>query len=210
MMESIYYKDILGLLESPLGLRLRKAAQSGYLKKEQPFVLGVSADTIYPELFERQEEEEELLIVQGIIDVYFEEQSGYLKKEQPFVLGVSADTIYPELFERQEEEEELLIVQGIIDVYFEEADGIVVVDYKTDRAASREELAERYEKQLSYYGEVLERLTGKRVKEKIIYSFARRYEKQLSYYGEVLERLTGKRVKEKIIYSFARKEEVRV
>lgn len=129
MMESIYYKDILGLLESPLGLRLRKAAQSGCLKKEQPFVL-----------------------------------------------GVSADTIYPELFERQEEEEELLIVQGIIDVYFEEADGIVVVDYKTDRAASREELAERYEKQLSYYGEVLERLTGKRVKEKIIYSFARKEE----------------------------------
>ena len=33
MMESIYYKDILGLLESPLGLRLRKAAQSGCLKK---------------------------------------------------------------------------------------------------------------------------------------------------------------------------------
>ena len=129
MMESIYYKDILGLLESPLGLRLRKAAQSGDLKQEQPFVL-----------------------------------------------GVSADTIYPELFERQEEEEELLIVQGIIDVYFEEADGIVVVDYKTDRAASREELAERYEKQLSYYGEVLERLTGKRVKEKIIYSFARKEE----------------------------------
>ena len=132
MMESIYYKDILGLLESPLGLRLRKAAQSGCLKKEQPFVL-----------------------------------------------GVSADTIYPELFERQEEEEELLIVQGIIDVYFEEADGIVVVDYKTDRAASREELAERYEKQLSYYGEVLERLTGKRVKEKIIYSFARKEEVQV-------------------------------
>lgn len=129
MMESIYYKDILGLLESPLGLRLRKAAQSGCLKKEQPFVL-----------------------------------------------GVSADTIYPELLERQEEEEELLIVQGIIDVYFEEPDGIVVVDYKTDRAASREELAERYEKQLRYYGEVLERLTGKRVKEKIIYSFAQKEE----------------------------------
>ena len=35
---------------------------------------------------------------------------------------------------------------------------------------------QRYEKQLSYYGEVLERLTGKRVKEKIIYSFARKEE----------------------------------
>lgn len=129
MAESIYYKDILGLLESPLGVRLRKAAQRGCLKKEQPFVL-----------------------------------------------GVSADTIYPELCKGQEEEEELLIVQGIIDVYFEESDGIVVVDYKTDRVASPEELVERYEKQLRYYGEVLERLTGKKVKEKMIYSFTRKEE----------------------------------
>lgn len=129
MAESIYYKDILELLESPLGVRLRNAAQRGCLKKEQPFVL-----------------------------------------------GVSADTIYPELCKGQEEEEELLIVQGIIDVYFEESDGIVVVDYKTDRVASPEELVERYEKQLRYYGEVLERLTGKKVKEKMIYSFARKEE----------------------------------
>lgn len=125
MEEAVYYKDILALLESPLGIRLRKAAQRGRLKKEQPFVLGVSADTIYPELRKQQEAEEELLIVQGIIDVYFEEE-----------------------------------------------DGIVVVDYKTDRVSAPEELVGRYAKQLHYYAEVLERLTGKSVKEKIIYSFA--------------------------------------
>ena len=63
-------------------------------------------------------------------------------------------------------------MQGIIDVYFEEEDGIVVVDYKTDRVSAPEELVRRYAKQLHYYAEVLERLTGKSVKEKIIYSFA--------------------------------------
>ena len=124
MEATIYYKDIFALLESPLGIRLRRAAQTGCLKKEQPFVLGVSGDTIYPELREHRAAEE------------------------------------------------LLIVQGIIDVYFEEKEGIVVVDYKTDRVKNSEELVSRYAKQLHYYAEVLERLTGKQVKEKIIYSFA--------------------------------------
>ena len=35
-----------------------------------------------------------------------------------------------------------------------------------------EELAEKYHAQLDYYARALERMTGRRVKEKIIYSFA--------------------------------------
>ena len=35
-----------------------------------------------------------------------------------------------------------------------------------------EELREKYHRQLDYYAKALERLTGKKVKEKIIYSFA--------------------------------------
>lgn len=96
---------------------------------------------------------------------------GKLKKEQPFVLGVSAREIYP-----GEQEGELILVQGIIDVYFEEPDGLVVLDYKTDRAGDGKELAEKYHAQLDYYGKALEQMTGKRVKEKIIYSFAFREE----------------------------------
>ena len=47
------------------------------------------------------------------------------------------------------------------------------MDYKTDylEQGKERELAEKYEKQLSYYARALERLTGKRVKEKYIYSF---------------------------------------
>ena len=44
------------------------AAQKNLLKKEQPFVLGVDAKEIYPE-----ELSGETILVQGIIDVYFEE-----------------------------------------------------------------------------------------------------------------------------------------
>ena len=90
-----------------------------------------------------------------------------LYKEQPFVLGLNANRVKENF-----SEDEMVLMQGIIDVYFEEEGQIVVADYKTDRVGSPEELVNRYYLQLDYYAEALERLTGKNVKEKIIYSFA--------------------------------------
>ncbi|MGN1167428.1 MAG: helicase-exonuclease AddAB subunit AddA [Lachnospiraceae bacterium] len=91
---------------------------------------------------------------------------GKLKKEQPFVLGMDAREIYPD-----EEEGEMILIQGIIDIFFEEEDGLVVLDYKTDKVTKAEELVEKYHAQLDYYAKALEQMTGKKVKEKIIYSF---------------------------------------
>ena len=62
-------------------------------------------------------------------------------------------------------------MQGIMDAYFEESDGIVLIDYKTDHVKDAEELVRRYRKQLEIYAESLEQMTGKTVKERIIYSF---------------------------------------
>lgn len=87
--------------------------------------------------------------------------------EQPFVLGVDASEVY-----KEHGMEEPILVQGIIDVYFEEDGELVVLDYKTDRIYSAKEFKERYHAQLDYYAKALERLTGKNVKEKLIYSFA--------------------------------------
>ncbi len=90
-----------------------------------------------------------------------------LYREQPFVLGIEAirlDKKYPK--------EEKVLIQGIVDAYFEEEGKMVVVDYKTDSIKREEELTERYQEQLKYYEEALEKLTGKKVKEKILYSFA--------------------------------------
>ena len=67
--------------------------------------------------------------------------------------------------------DELVLIQGIIDVYFEEDGEIVVADYKTDRVDNGEELVKKYEKQLEYYARAINQLTGKNVKQKIIYSF---------------------------------------
>lgn len=90
-----------------------------------------------------------------------------LRKEQPFVLGLPASRL-----NRAFPETEMILIQGIIDVFFEEGDHVVVADYKTDRVTKEEELIRRYQVQLDYYGEAIERLTGKQVTEKIIYSFA--------------------------------------
>lgn len=94
------------------------------------------------------------------------QQKGRLYREQPFMLGVKADLVSKE-FPGDED----ILVQGVIDVYFEEDDGLVVLDYKTDRVSAAEELIKRYKTQLVYYAEALERLTHKKVKEKLIYSF---------------------------------------
>ncbi len=94
-------------------------------------------------------------------------KSQKLWKEQPFVLGIDAKELYP-----KEEDGELILVQGIIDAYFEEEDGLVVLDYKTDRVRKAEELVEKYQEQLRYYAKALEQMTGKKVKEKIIYAFS--------------------------------------
>ena len=93
-------------------------------------------------------------------------RNGKLYKEQPFVLSVDASEIYPE-----DRSGEKILVQGIIDVYFEEPDGLVVLDYKTDKVRTGNELKEKYHAQLDYYAQALEQLTEKPVKEKIIYSF---------------------------------------
>ena len=93
--------------------------------------------------------------------------AGRLTLEQPFVLGISADRLKKEF-----PKEETVLIQGIIDAFFVENDEIVLMDYKTDAVSSAQALADRYELQLDYYKEALERITGLKVKQKLIYSFA--------------------------------------
>lgn len=94
------------------------------------------------------------------------DKAGKLYRESPFVYGISAERL-----NKKFPKEETVLVQGIVDVYFEEEGGLVVADYKTDVVKEEKELIERYRVQLDYYAEALEKLTGKNVKEKIIYSF---------------------------------------
>ena len=61
---------------------------------------------------------------------------------------------------------------GVIDAYWEEEDGLVLLDYKTDRVKTKEELVRRYSVQLELYARAMERILERPVKERLIYSFA--------------------------------------
>lgn len=120
MAESVRSKDILTFFHTTSGQRMKQAAEENKLWKEQPFVLGIPARDIHPEMTEA---------------------------------------------------DETMLVQGIIDVCFEEDGELVVLDYKTDKIWSEQKLLEKYQSQLEYYARALEQITGKKVREKIIYSF---------------------------------------
>lgn len=96
------------------------------------------------------------------------QKKGKLHREQPFVIGISAQDM-----RNRWSEDETILIQGIIDAYFYEEDEIVLVDYKTDKVGpgGAGELIRKYRVQVDHYAEALERLTHKKVKEKIIYSF---------------------------------------
>ncbi len=66
--------------------------------------------------------------------------------------------------------DEYVLLQGIIDAFFIEDGEIVLVDYKTDHVRTEETLVGRYKTQLELYAQALTAITGKKVKEKLIYS----------------------------------------
>lgn len=99
-------------------------------------------------------------------------------REVPFYMeisGIDVQKSLPDIYKNEQ-----ILLQGVIDCYFEENDGIVLIDYKTDRVpdGNTDIIRDRYRVQLDYYTRALEKMTGKKVKEKYIYLF---------YNGEILE-----------------------
>ena len=89
-----------------------------------------------------------------------------IEREMPFSMLFEGKRVYDTL-----EDGENLFLQGIIDTAFEEDGEWVLVDYKTDRVKSGEDLIKRYKIQMDLYKEALQRLTGMPVKACYIYSF---------------------------------------
>ncbi len=63
------------------------------------------------------------------------------------------------------------LLQGIIDAFWLEEGKVIVLDYKTDRVKSPDELVLRYKTQLDIYGDALSRIFDKDKSEELIYSF---------------------------------------
>ena len=142
--------DIQGWLER----NLQQMRESGRLSQEYTGLIRLPA----MEKFLRQEIAGRMAKAAG---------EGKLFREQPFFMGVQANEL-----EASYPEDEQIIIQGVIDVYLEEEDGLVLLDYKTDRVSSGDELVARYQKQLELYARALTQIRGIPVKERLIYSFA--------------------------------------
>ena len=91
-------------------------------------------------------------------------EKGMLFREQRFMKQVPFSYLFPESGIT-----EPVLLQGVIDAFFLSENGITLVDYKTDRTKSEEQLRRRYERQLSLYADGI---SGHSVRRKLIYSFS--------------------------------------
>ena len=103
-----------------------------------------------------------------------------LFREKHFMRALPYHSLFPERAEKDE-----VLLQGIIDAFIVEDDGIILVDYKTDRVKSEEELRERYQKQIMLYSDALEAILGKKVKKRVLYSFYLGEEVEILRWGDM-------------------------
>ena len=95
-------------------------------------------------------------------------EAANVKREFKFSLLSQAERFFPG------GGEDKILLQGIVDCFFEEGKELIIIDFKTDHVTqdTLEEKASNYTPQLAAYSDALERITGKYVKERIIYFFA--------------------------------------
>ena len=152
---------VADFVSSETGKRMALAQRGGALYREKPFVMGFT-----------EEELERYGFGAGAQMIENEAQTENAQQE------IMSENVSQE---NHMHEEDLTLIQGIIDVFWIEDDGITVLDYKTDRVDTAQELIDRYATQLKLYADALERVFATRklkVKEILIYSF--RLEKLIS------------------------------
>ncbi len=105
-----------------------------------------------------------LLYIKGLADFFRSDlgqrmlSSGTVRREWAFNLVM---------------DEQGTLLQGVIDCAFLEDDQWVLVDYKTDRIEDEDAFIRRYEMQIDWYAKALEKITGKAVKERYLYSIGK-------------------------------------
>lgn len=154
-------QTVADFVSSETGRRMALAQFGGALYREKPFVMGFT-----------EEELERYGFGAGAQMIENESQTENAQQE------IMSENVSQE---NHMHEEDLTLIQGIIDVFWIEDDGITVLDYKTDRVDTAQELIDRYATQLKLYADALERVFATRklkVKEILIYSF--RLEKLIS------------------------------
>lgn len=115
---------------------------------------------------------------QRLLKAYKENKQVF--RELPFITEIPVKRIEKDLIDKIFNNEKLRL-QGIIDCFFEEDDGIVLLDYKTDYVENgkEKEILDKYKVQIDLYTETLERVIGKKVKERYLYLFG--IDKEVKY-----------------------------
>ena len=115
---------------------------------------------------------------QRLLKAYKENKQVF--RELPFITEIPVKRIEKDLIDKIFNNEKLRL-QGIIDCFFEEDDGIVLLDYKTDYVENgkEKEILDKYRVQIDLYTETLERVIGKKVKERYLYLFG--IDKEVKY-----------------------------
>lgn len=168
MKELVKLPLVEAFVQGEIGRRMSMAEAAGKLYREKPFVMGFTEEELarfgFGEIRDFVQDTipgENLVPGQDIVSGQYKCSEQDRRTEQG----------------RRTGQEDLTLIQGIIDVFWLEEDGIVLLDYKTDRVDTGQQLIDRYAAQLNLYAEALERIYNSdgertyRVKEKLLYSF---------------------------------------
>ena len=117
-------QTVADFVSSETGKRMALAQRGGALYREKPFVMGFT-----------EEELERYGFGAGAQMIENEAQTENAQQE------IMSENVSQE---NHMHEEDLTLIQGIIDVFWIEDDGITVLDYKTDRVDTAQELIDRY------------------------------------------------------------------
>ncbi|MBO5743766.1 MAG: PD-(D/E)XK nuclease family protein [Clostridia bacterium] len=143
----------------------RMSAQSDIAEQINSFV---SAGIISEEEFKTLDISKFIKFSESSLGRRMIENLSTLKKEVSFKILTDISKLYGI------SSNDSVVVQGTIDAYFEDTDGeLVLIDYKTDKVNKdgTQQVASRYRIQLETYANALEKILGKKVKEKYIYLF---------------------------------------
>lgn len=91
-------------------------------------------------------------------------------REKKFAINISASEFKEDI--PNEFNDEKILIQGIADCAFVENGKLVIVDYKTDKVKSADELALKYTDQLKIYSTALSQCTELPIKQALLYSFS--------------------------------------
>lgn len=98
-----------------------------------------------------------------------------VEREFKFLLLVPSNDLVPNTGDEE------ILLQGVIDCFICEGDEITIIDYKTDyiNDGNIEEKTELYRNQLEIYAKAITKITGKKVKDMVIYFFSSNMEVNL-------------------------------